>query len=58
MPGRDEGRVAEKSIRGTHISVSGKHLEKYAAEFNYRWNRRKAPETMLPGLLSSFQPLK
>lgn len=50
--------MLQRSIRGTHINVSGKHLERYAAEFSYRYNRRKAPETMLPGLLSSFQPLK
>lgn len=48
----------QKAIRGTHVWVSGKHLEKYAAEFAFRFNRRKVPGTMLPALLSSFSPLK
>lgn len=42
------------SIRGTHIHVSGKHLDKYANEFEYRFNRRNAPASMLPELLSTF----
>ena len=40
------------SIRGTHVHVSGKHLEKYAKEFEYRYNRRKRPERMLSDLLA------
>ena len=40
------------SIRGTHVHVSGKHLEKYAKEFEYRYNRRKQPERMLSDLLA------
>jgi hypothetical protein len=27
-------------IRGTHTHVSGKHLDRYLAEFSYRFNRR------------------
>lgn len=46
------------SIRGTHIHVSGKHLDKYADEFEYRFNRRNASSSMLPELLSTYQPLK
>lgn len=46
------------SIRGTHVHVSSRHLSKYAAEFEYRYNSRKAPQQMLPELLSTFQPLK
>lgn len=46
------------SIRGTHIHVSGKHLDKYADEFEYRFNSRQNPSGMLPELLSTFQPLK
>lgn len=46
------------SIRGTHVHVSGKHLDKYADEFEYRFNSRKNPSSMLPELLSTFQPLK
>lgn len=48
----------ETYIGGTHIHVSGKHLAKYATEFEYRFNSRQAPEKMLPELLSTFQPLK
>ena len=44
----------KQGIRGTHIHVSAKHLETYAAEFAYRFNRRKAPWSMLPELLSAF----
>lgn len=46
------------SIRGTHVHVSGKHLDKYADEFEYRFNSRENPSGMLPELLSTFQPLK
>lgn len=47
----------KRSINGTHIHVSGKHLWKYAKEAEYRFNRRNRPETMLPELLSTFRPL-
>lgn len=46
------------SINGTHIHVSGKHLDKYAAEFEYRFNSREASSSMFSELLSTFQPLK
>jgi len=42
------------SIRGTHVHVSGKHLAKYAGEFEYRFNRRKRPGSMLSDLLTKF----
>jgi transposase-like protein len=45
------------SIEGTHISVSGKYLERYAKEFEYRFNRRMHPETMLSELLTRFPSL-
>ena len=45
------------SINGTHTSVSAKHLNHYVKEFEYRFNRRNRPETMLPELLSTFRPL-
>lgn len=45
------------SIQGTHTSVSPKHLGRYVKEFEYRFNRRNRPETMLPELLSTFRPL-
>lgn len=44
----------KKSITSTHIHVSGKHLEKYAKEFEYRFNSRKNPDQMFPDLISSF----
>jgi len=42
------------SIRGTHVHVSAKHLPKYLAEFEYRFNLRKTPEVMFDRLLASF----
>ena len=42
------------SIRGTHIHVSGKHLEKYLKEFECRYNYRKNPELMFPALIRSL----
>ncbi len=44
----------KKSITSTHIHVSGKHLEKYSKEFEYRFNSRKNPDQMFPELISSF----
>ena len=44
----------KRSIRGTHIHVSRKHLAKYLGEFEYRWNLRKRPEIMFARLLLSF----
>ncbi len=41
------------SIRGTHVHA-GKHLEKYAKEFEYRYNRRKRPGTMFGDLVARF----
>ena len=42
------------SIRGTHVHVSEKHLEKYVKEFEFRYNLRKNPELMFPILISSL----
>lgn len=47
----------KRSIGGTHTSVSPKYLGRYVKEFEYRFNRRNRPETMLPELLSTFRPL-
>lgn len=44
----------KRSIRGTHIHVSSKHMEKYLGEFEYRYNMRKAPELMFTRLLAGF----
>lgn len=46
----------KRSIRGTHISVSAKHLPKYLGEFEYRFNMRHLPEFMFQRLLLSFAP--
>ena len=35
----------KNSIRGTHVHVSQKHLQKYVKEFEFRYNRRHSPET-------------
>ena len=45
------------SIQGTHISVSKKHMARYAKEFEYRFNRRMTPGAMLSELLSRFPEL-
>lgn len=44
----------KKSINGTHIHVSKKHLNKYISEFEYRYNSRQNPEKMFDELVSSF----
>jgi transposase len=43
--------IVKRSIRGTHVHVSRRHLAKYLAEFEFRWNLRHAPEAMFPLLL-------
>jgi transposase len=47
-------RHFKSSINGTHIHVSRKHMEKYAKEFEYRFNSRSNPKAMFPELVSSF----
>lgn len=47
--------LLKKGISSTHVHVSAKHLEKYAKEFEYRFNSRKNPGSMLPELLGTFQ---
>ena len=44
------------SIRGTHVHVSPKHLPKYLAEFEFRFNLRKHPSLMFGVLLDGFSP--
>lgn len=46
--------ILKRSIRGTHVHVSRKHLPKYLAEFEFRWNLWKVPALMPPKLLASF----
>ncbi|MCK5262398.1 MAG: IS1595 family transposase [Gammaproteobacteria bacterium] len=44
----------KKSISGTHIHVSRKHMAKYLGEFEYRYNMRDVPHIMFNRLLLSF----
>lgn len=44
----------KRSILGTHIHVSKKHMEKYLGEFECRYNMRDMPEIMFNRLLLSF----
>ncbi len=44
----------KRSIRGTHVHVSRKHLPKYLGEFEFRYNMRRHPEMMFARLLLSF----
>ena len=44
----------KRGINGTHIHVSGRHLPKYLAEFEYRWNMRHVPHLMIDRLMVSF----
>lgn len=46
--------MLKRAIRGTHVHVSAKHLDKYLAEFEYRHNMRKRPQFMFARLLLSF----
>ena len=47
--------MVKRTIAGTHIWVSQKHLPKYLGEIEYRWNLRWYPERMFPLLLASFR---
>lgn len=46
--------LLKRSIKGTHVHVSAKHLWKYVSEFNYRHNMRKSHSDMFNLLVSSF----
>lgn len=43
------------SIRGTHVHVSRKHLQKYVDEFAFRYNNRAEPALMFDAALSSMK---
>lgn len=47
--------MVKRTIGGTHVWVSPKHLPKYLGEIEFRWNLRKYPHLMFPTLLASFQ---
>jgi transposase len=42
----------KRMIKGTHISVSRKHLPKYIAENSFRYVNRHQPEKMFDFILS------
>jgi transposase len=44
----------KRSIRGTHIHVSAKYLQKYLGEFEFRYNLRRDPQLMFWHLVESF----
>ena len=44
----------KRSIRGTHVWVSGKHLQKYADEFSFRHNRRSQPDEMFSDVVENL----
>lgn len=44
----------KRSIDGTHHHVSGKHLQKYADEYSFRYNRRKSSTPMFVHLTSKL----
>jgi transposase len=44
----------QRAVRGTHVSISSKHMWKYVAEFSYRRNFRHSHETMFNRLVASF----
>lgn len=44
----------KNSIRGTHVHVSGKHLQKYVKEFEYRYNRRNREFAMFGDLVANL----
>ena len=47
----------KRAIKGTHIYVSSKYLERYAKEFEYRFNRRMTPSMMFGELTTRFPEL-
>ena len=48
----------KRSLLGTHIHVSGKHLSKYLGEFNYRHNMRSMPDLMFHLLVGMLRPAR
>lgn len=45
----------KRSIKGTHIHVSEKHLPKYLGEFDFRHNNRKIPDKMFSKMVNLLQ---
>jgi transposase-like protein len=46
--------IMKRSIRGTHVHVSRRHLPKYLGEFEFRWNMRGMQYFMMDRLLKAF----
>jgi transposase-like protein len=46
--------ILKRGIRGTYITVSSRHLQKYLWEFEFRHNLRRYPHLMVETLLMSF----
>jgi transposase-like protein len=46
--------MLKRSIRGTHIHVSRKHLNSYLGELEFRFNLRQRPELMFSRLMNGF----
>jgi transposase len=44
----------KRAVKGTHVSISSKHMWKYVAEFSYRRNFRHSHEIMFNRLVASF----
>ncbi|MGQ0677591.1 MAG: IS1595 family transposase [Rhodospirillales bacterium] len=44
----------KRGVKGTYVSVSEKHLQKYLSEFEYRHNHRKVPHRMFEILVTAF----
>ena len=44
----------KRSVRGTYVWVSKKHLQTYLREFEFRQNLRRSPHLMLDALLLAF----
>ncbi|HLY04305.1 MAG TPA: IS1595 family transposase [Rhizomicrobium sp.] len=45
--------MLKRSIRGTHVHVSAKHLAKYLGEFEFLYNIRHCPQMMFSRLVES-----
>jgi len=46
--------IVKRSINGTYVHVSKKHLQAYLSEIEYRYNLRKQPHLMFDLLLQAF----
>ena len=44
----------KRGISSTHVSVSGKHLQKYVDEFTFRYNNRQEPADMFQRMLNQI----